>query len=604
MPSRKRRKQSSSDSNDEPTEKILKKEDDLQQATKNLYWPFEHPAVLGKGSFGNVQIWHHHSKGILCAAKSFRVEADFRHELERVRDVDHENVVKCLGSYDDQRVILYNLCSTTLKEMLEEDAANHFGIGETSLRLLVKHMMSAQDYLVHRLRIVHRDLKPANILYDDRRKLFILADLGMATPFDPETSTYKDFVRGTPNFMRPDVRAKIKKVEQFEFSINSEIWSLAVTIFVAATGRYPFKTKTRNKSVELARDKPVGSFWIDKDDETYMTTLRGYNRLSREFQSDVLSPLLVYMMSADADFAGMFALVERYKLDRDLLFVFDVHTLVLRSLPCRIGRDNLLNVLMEADLGRDGHMLVHDGGFVEEGKTSIPRTTEDAPIICCKNRFENDDGVVLGLAESLYGTAEDFFAEVHVRFYEKDVHCVFSNVAERTESCRRRLEFVKTFARTYADSVRNRQVELACLSECLERDAEELFRIHKPTEEFAGLVSQMRLRKEQALLPVTFRDQVNISDNECVSSFNQHVAYLNQRKFSANRKEHVLRVKKAMDLLRDAVTSTTRDFASSFGIWQNEITTRCEDLKRLLSETAYAQKELNKNLIREIETFT
>ncbi len=356
----------------------MKKSDDRPpEATKNLYWSFENPAILGRGSFGNVQIWYHHSKGVLCAAKSFRSDADFRYELQNVRELDHENVVRCLGSYEDQRVILYNLCSTTLKELIEEDARNHFGIDELMLRLLVKHMVGAQDYLVNRLRVVHRDIKPANILYDDHSRRFVLTDFGFATPYDPEKLTYTDSsVKGTTDFMRPDLLAKLAAPNDeppLELSIDSEIWSLAVTIFVAATGRHPFKTKIRNRGIEMARDKPVGSFWIDKN-ETYMNELRGYNRLSRRFQEDVLSPLLVYMMSAEADFAGLFASIEGHGLDRDILFVFDVSEFALRKLPCNIGRDSLIDVLSAANLNIDG-LAAHMGALLPNGKTSIPRTT-------------------------------------------------------------------------------------------------------------------------------------------------------------------------------------------------------------------------------------
>ncbi len=444
---------------------MFKKLEDQPEATKNLYWSFENPAILGRGSFGNVQIWFHHSKGILCAAKSFKADADFRYELEHVRDIEHENVIRCLGSYENQRVILYNLCTTTLKEILEEDTKNHFGVGELMLRFLIKHMVSAQDHLVNKLRIIHRDIKPANILYDDRTRLFILTDFGLAIRYDAEKLTYTDCsVKGTPDFMRPDLIAKLTvppSDEQLELSIASEIWSLAVTIFIAATGRHPFKTKIRSKGFEMARDKPVGSFWVDKN-ETYMYELRGYNRLSSGFQVDVLSPLLVYMMSSDADFAGLFTSVDRRMLDRDILFVFDANTFSFRKLPCTIGRDSLTNVLSAANLNREDNTLVYMEAFIPEGKSVIPRTTEDSPVIICGKRpasIANAD-----IKRDTFGSLLDFFDEARVRFYENDVRCIFENVVDVTNFCQLRMEFVSSFAKTYDAGLRKLQAQLTCIA--------------------------------------------------------------------------------------------------------------------------------------------
>ena len=54
----------------EPKTKIIKKNDNSAEPTDELYWPFKQPVVLGRGGFGMVQLWYHHSKGTLFAVKS------------------------------------------------------------------------------------------------------------------------------------------------------------------------------------------------------------------------------------------------------------------------------------------------------------------------------------------------------------------------------------------------------------------------------------------------------------------------------------------------------------------------------------------------------
>ncbi len=182
------------------------------------------------------------------------------------------------------------------------------------------------------------------------------------------------------------------------------------------------------------------------------------------------------------------------------------------------------------------------------------------------------------------------------------MRCIFENVVETTDTCQRHVDFVSSFAKTYADELRNLQAELTCLADCFEQDVQELFRLHQPSSEFSDLVSNMRLRTGQAVLPFVFEDRASIRENEHVVSFDQHLSYLKQRKFSANRKEHVLQVKKAMDQLCDGIADAVGGHLASFVDWYKEAKTREVALKLLITETQYAQREINKKLVNEIET--
>src|SRR6266478_1041210 len=93
--------------------------------------------------------------------------------------------------------------------------------------------------------LVHRDLKPANLMLvssdvetSNNKKLLVkIIDFGLAkaiyTATDPKSLTHERFV-GTPAFASP---------EQFEHSaldVRSDIYSLALTLWFALTGKTPF----------------------------------------------------------------------------------------------------------------------------------------------------------------------------------------------------------------------------------------------------------------------------------------------------------------------------------------------------------------------------
>src|SRR5438067_3276214 len=97
--------------------------------------------------------------------------------------------------------------------------------------------------------LVHRDLKPANLMLvspdgekgdvtSTNKKLLVkIIDFGLAkaiyTQTDPKSLTHERFV-GTPAFASPD------QFEHFALDVRSDIYSLALTLWFALTGKTPF----------------------------------------------------------------------------------------------------------------------------------------------------------------------------------------------------------------------------------------------------------------------------------------------------------------------------------------------------------------------------
>jgi serine/threonine-protein kinase len=95
----------------------------------------------------------------------------------------------------------------------------------------------------HQAGVVHRDLKPDNIFVvkDDDRDIVKILDFGVAKSTGQAldgSNTKTGAMLGTPYYMSPEQAQGIKSVDA-----RSDLWSLAVIVFQALTGRLPFESE-------------------------------------------------------------------------------------------------------------------------------------------------------------------------------------------------------------------------------------------------------------------------------------------------------------------------------------------------------------------------
>jgi hypothetical protein len=97
-------------------------------------------------------------------------------------------------------------------------------------------ILQALDY-AHRRQIVHRDMKPENVLISDEGQVKV-ADFGIARLSSATSTMTGDMMVGTPHYMSPE------QVRGGKIDGRSDLFSLAVVLYEALTGRKPFQAET------------------------------------------------------------------------------------------------------------------------------------------------------------------------------------------------------------------------------------------------------------------------------------------------------------------------------------------------------------------------
>lgn len=87
---------------------------------------------------------------------------------------------------------------------------------------------------------VHRDIKPGNIMQRSRTGDYVLLDMGMALDLQGESYTSPGKVPGTPAYLSPQ---QLDWRRKRELDFRSDLFSLGIVLYEAATKMHPLKTK-------------------------------------------------------------------------------------------------------------------------------------------------------------------------------------------------------------------------------------------------------------------------------------------------------------------------------------------------------------------------
>ena len=197
---------------------------------------------IGNGSFGTVLLVQHNVTQAQYAIKAIdkRIKDNieekpyFRREMEIMYQINHPNVVKLYGHFEDNtycyfvmeyipRGNLYSLVPKNGKPV----------IGTQTVVSLIKDVISALYYLHHMTPpIIHRDIKPENILIDEQMRAK-LSDFGWSNYL---RGNYKrTTICGTPIYLAPEI------INNFGHDEKIDIWCVGVLMFELMTGEAPWE---------------------------------------------------------------------------------------------------------------------------------------------------------------------------------------------------------------------------------------------------------------------------------------------------------------------------------------------------------------------------
>ena len=160
-----------------------------------------------------------------------RFEKLFLNEAAMVGKLSHPNIITVYDAVvegEQQYIVMEYVGGGSLKKFCNE--TNLLPVRQAVL--VIFKICRALDYAFQN-GVIHRDIKAANILLSDREEIKI-SDFGTAQ-ISQATHTQIDGFVGSPAYMAPE------QINEEPPSVQTDIYSLGVTMYELLTGRLPFQ---------------------------------------------------------------------------------------------------------------------------------------------------------------------------------------------------------------------------------------------------------------------------------------------------------------------------------------------------------------------------
>ncbi|KAI9296218.1 Pkinase-domain-containing protein [Neoconidiobolus thromboides FSU 785] len=238
---------------------------------------------LGEGASGTVCMVRYIPNGTILARKSVPADPDpavhrqIIRELSFLRTCNSAHIVSFMGAYYDEEDSSIAMCMEycqggSFDAIYKRVFAKNMSIGEGILGKVSEAVLEGLVYL-HDNRIIHRDVKPSNILVTGEGQIK-LCDFGVSGEL--VDSMARTFV-GTSYYMAPE------RIQGYGYAVQSDIWSLGLTICELAEGRFPFPGpgEPRLAIVELLD-------YIVRMPAPKLNSTKGFSKECCEFVNDCL----------------------------------------------------------------------------------------------------------------------------------------------------------------------------------------------------------------------------------------------------------------------------------------------------------------------------
>lgn len=212
------------------------------RGSRSVVYAANRRVIAGSGAAGDSKVA---IKVLLGDANSPAIKERLRTEGLIVRSCEHPGVVRLFDfrASDGFCYLLFEYAElgdlTTFTKhtggRLEPESA------QTFLRQGLEALQA-----IHERKILHRDIKPANLLVTDANTLKI-ADFGVAA-LPGDTATGSDIIAAiaTINYCSPEI------LQDLPCSPQSDLYSLALSIYEATTGVYPFGADPANLGLRMS----------------------------------------------------------------------------------------------------------------------------------------------------------------------------------------------------------------------------------------------------------------------------------------------------------------------------------------------------------------
>ncbi|KAL6948851.1 hypothetical protein ACO0QE_001326 [Hanseniaspora vineae] len=208
----------------------------------------EYIGELGRGNYGNVSKVLHKPTNIIMAMKEVRLELDeskFRQilmELDILHRCNSPYIVDFYGAFFIEGAVY--MCMECMDggslDKLYQAIPNSEGIDEPRLAYIAISVINGLKTLKDEHNIIHRDVKPTNILCSAMQGTVKLCDFGVSGNL--VASLAKTNI-GCQSYMAPE-RIKSFNPDAATYTVQSDIWSLGLSLLEMALGKYPYPPET------------------------------------------------------------------------------------------------------------------------------------------------------------------------------------------------------------------------------------------------------------------------------------------------------------------------------------------------------------------------
>lgn len=199
---------------------------------------------LGHGNYGVVSKVLHRPTNIVMAMKEVRLELDdakfsqILMELEVLHRCHTDCIVEFYGAFFVEGAVY--MCMEYM-EGGSIDKIYGTGIPEIPLAYITKRVVKSLKTLKDEQNIIHRDVKPTNMLVNENG-IVKLCDFGVSGNLVASLARTNI---GCQSYMAPE-RIKHSNLDVNTYSVQSDVWSLGLSILEIAKGCYPYPPETYN----------------------------------------------------------------------------------------------------------------------------------------------------------------------------------------------------------------------------------------------------------------------------------------------------------------------------------------------------------------------